>query len=343
VDSVAAQGSCFWFEVPFTPGKSGERTWPLRVLVVDDSNISREIIVAMLESLGIAAEVAEHGAAAVAMAQHAPYDLIFMDLNMPTMDGTAATAAIRNLAFHRSTPIIALTATDDDKERLRCLAAGMNDYLVKPLDPEALTTLVGRWRSGPDVGRNRSDTKGRGRAPSPDIPACLAALGSSVDTAAGLSSLGGDADLYVRLVAQFCSSHRDTSETLRRQAMANDIQGLHRSAHTLLGLAATLGLFSLKAPAQALDVEPSPLLAEDLAAAMDQLIPALEQTLPQQQANTAANDLVDRFGDTLRRAFDEPGARLVAQIESFNYRAALETIETLKVAEFADEFKEKQK
>ena len=117
------------------------------VLVAEDNIVNQKVIVAMLRKLGYASDVVEDGAEAVARLQgDDTYDLVLMDCQMPTMDGFEATLAIRRVPELGDLPVIALTAHALNQERERCLAAGMNDYLVKPVSLKALEKTLEAWR-----------------------------------------------------------------------------------------------------------------------------------------------------------------------------------------------------
>ena len=109
------------------------------------SPISRELSHDVLEHLGSSVTVAEDGQVALARAQAERFDLILMDMQMPRMDGLEATRAIRVDSLNRDTPILAMTANAFDEDRQRCLDAGMNAHLSKPLDFEALEAAMAEW------------------------------------------------------------------------------------------------------------------------------------------------------------------------------------------------------
>ncbi len=109
-----------------------------RILVVDDEPINREVARIQLDSAGLIIDVAEDGAEAIAMAQDNSYAVIFMDMQMPNVDGLEATRQIRMLPDYRETPIIAMTANAFSDDKARCLAAGMSDFLIKPFTPDEL-------------------------------------------------------------------------------------------------------------------------------------------------------------------------------------------------------------
>ena len=126
---------------PATAGATGQR-----VLVVDDNEVNQLVASGILRHLGYAVEVAEDGAKGVAAALASQFHAILMDVQMPELDGYAATAEIRRLeGASRHTPIIAMTATASDEERARCLAAGMDDYLTKPMRRADVATVLSTW------------------------------------------------------------------------------------------------------------------------------------------------------------------------------------------------------
>ncbi len=160
-DSTVGQRSTFWFDIPLpaaAPASAGPASASTavasiapppaaRVLLADDARINQLVGVAMLERLGCTVDVVTNGAEAVDAVLEKDYDVVLMDCLMPVMDGYEATARIRNLeAGSRRTPIIALTASAMVGDRERCLAAGMDDYLAKPLDRAALAGVVARCR-----------------------------------------------------------------------------------------------------------------------------------------------------------------------------------------------------
>jgi signal transduction histidine kinase len=159
VVSAPGAGSTFWIELPF--GQIAARSaamldvadieaalrarGPHRVLVVEDNEFNREIAVELLDNVGISADLAENGRIAVEMAGRGRYDAILMDMQMPVMGGIEAARLIRLQPEHVATPIIAMTANAFDSDRDACLAAGMNDHVPKPVDPDHLYATLLRW------------------------------------------------------------------------------------------------------------------------------------------------------------------------------------------------------
>ncbi|MBI2687623.1 MAG: response regulator [Acidobacteria bacterium] len=161
VDTQLGKGSTFWCRLPLefdkvpTVRRADTELNPASlsnssVLVVEDNAVNRRVAVAFLRKLGCTVETAVDGAAAIQMWQNGNFDLIFMDCQMPEMDGYAATQSIRCIeAGGRRTPIIAMTAHAMSGDRETCLAAGMDDYLAKPLDLDQLSATLSRWTPVP--------------------------------------------------------------------------------------------------------------------------------------------------------------------------------------------------
>ncbi len=121
----------------------------LKILIAEDNKINALLIRSLVERRGHSAEVAENGHQVVEFISAKPFDLILMDMHMPTLDGVAATRKVRALGGPVSeTPIIALTASSEAKDRQRCLDAGMDDFVTKPIDPDELDAALDRWRNG---------------------------------------------------------------------------------------------------------------------------------------------------------------------------------------------------
>lgn len=159
VESVPGQGSEFWFEIPLSrltalpeaaeaePVGSGTGTG--RILVVDDHPVNRQVASMMLAAAGFEVETADDGVQAVEAVRSRPFDVVFMDIHMPIMDGIAACRAIRTLDGVRAqTPVVAMTAATLPEDVARCRAAGMDAHLSKPIEQESLLAAARHsWRS----------------------------------------------------------------------------------------------------------------------------------------------------------------------------------------------------
>jgi CheY-like chemotaxis protein len=166
--STLGVGSSFWFtarlckgtlatiDIQTPPGRSAEDILKQnhrgkRVLLAEDDLFNQEVGRILLEDVGLIVELAADGNAALTLAAHQHYDLIFMDMQMPHLDGLEATRQLRQLADCRTVPIIAMTANAFAEDRKRCLLAGMNDFITKPVDPAVLYDVILRWLQEPAV------------------------------------------------------------------------------------------------------------------------------------------------------------------------------------------------
>ena len=156
-DSKLGVGSTFWFTVKLKKGDEKaastaaavdaeaeirKRYAGQRILVVDDEPINLEVALMQIEAVDLVADTAEDGAEAVAMARKNSYAAIFMDMQMPKLNGVEATQEIRQLPGYRDTPIIAMTANAFAEDKARCMAAGMNDFLIKPFNPDEMFAIL---------------------------------------------------------------------------------------------------------------------------------------------------------------------------------------------------------
>lgn len=209
-----------------------------RLLLVDDNAINREVGVELLQRAGAAVDTAADGRAAVdVLAAGRAYDAVLMDLEMPRMGGLDATRAIRALPGRAGLPIIAWTAHALPEDRARCLAAGMSDYLPKPVAPDRLYATVARWTGGGAAHDVEPDADPSERPEAKDLP--------PLDAMAAIRFLGDDAPLYRRLLATFTAEHTDDATRIRAAIAAGRRAEAREATHALKGLAATLGMAPL--------------------------------------------------------------------------------------------------
>ncbi len=240
-------------------GPAGEsapsnRLGGVRILLTEDNLINQQIAVELLEGVGARVEVANHGGEAVRMLQGVafppPYDLVLMDLQMPEMDGFQATARIRSDPRFAKLPIIAMTAHATMEERQRCLDAGMNDHVSKPIDPDALYATLERWVKPRVEVESAESPPARPASTSP--PADLPAI-EGVDAADGLARVAGNARLFRSLLEQFASKQAGAAGEIAGALERGDRKAAERVAHTVKGVAGNLGIRRIQASAEKLE------------------------------------------------------------------------------------------
>jgi two-component system sensor histidine kinase/response regulator len=217
---------------------------------------------------------------------------------MPVMDGVTATKSIRSNPRYESLPIIAMTANAMDRDRDTCLAAGMNDHIGKPLDPEKLFAALLRW-----IPPRAAATAASAAVPSLAVPS-PASVGAferlvipGIDTATALKRTGGNRKRYESLLSRFADSQAGAIEDIHAALAANDSPTAERTAHSLKGAAANLGATSLAEAAAraeiAIDTKQSigPVL-EELSRSLDTTIREIRAALPAEApaATTASVD-----------------------------------------------------
>jgi len=199
-------------------------TRPLRVLVVEDNEVNQRLAARVLEKRGHRVSLASNGREAVSAVRRSSFDLVLMDVQMPEMGGFEATAAIRKRERCGSRlPIVAMTAHSLEGDRERCLQAGMDAYLAKPVEAAELIETVERLAAG-----RAAQPGGEGRASPP-------ASAPVIDEAAVLARVGGDRKLLASLIRLFLADAPRTLERVRRGLQRGDLSAAAEAAHALKG------------------------------------------------------------------------------------------------------------
>jgi CheY-like chemotaxis protein/HPt (histidine-containing phosphotransfer) domain-containing protein/anti-sigma regulatory factor (Ser/Thr protein kinase) len=202
------------------------RRLPMQILVVEDSDINRKLAIGMLRKFGYTPDVAQDGAEAVEMVRQQRYDLVFMDLQMPVMDGLAATRQIVSmLPAQRRPRIVAMTANALPADRQRCLDAGMDDYIAKPILPVSVQQLIERWAPQRGAAGELADTL---------IDEAILKELAALDEPGSPSVVRG-------LITDYLNETPAALSAIKQHLHHADMDELRRRAHKLAGTSASLG------------------------------------------------------------------------------------------------------
>ena len=240
VAGVAAQ--------PLEPSR-GDIRHRRRVLVVEDNPVNQLVATGLLESLGYLVDVVGDGAQALEVLRAAAYDGVLMDVQMPVLDGYATTRAIREQETGARLPVIAMTAAAVDGERERCVDAGMDDFLTKPVDPVALATALDRW-----LGREHEPAEEQPEEAEP-LPATPPIEGLDTARLDMLRDLDpGDTTYLDRAIDNFQRNSVEAVEAIRSHLLTGDLTALKAAAHKIAGSALNLGARRAGTSARALEL-----------------------------------------------------------------------------------------
>jgi two-component system, sensor histidine kinase and response regulator len=316
-------------------GEQAMRLRGARILLTEDNDINQQIAIELLESTGATVMVANNGREAVEILsngpQPPPFDVVLMDLQMPEMDGYQATAKLRSDARFAALPIIAMTAHATIEERQRCLASGMNDHISKPIDPSALFETVARYyRSAPGTSASvpaiakTSDpvvkTAGvpevESRADNMEIPTV-----EGLNSVEGLLRVAGNRKLYLKLLRQFSAQQSDAPGRITELLKAGDRPAAERTAHTVKGVAANLGVKTVQ------------LAAGELEKAIHDGADAARLESLRQQFATVLTPFVDRLRAALGEEPVSPAAPKAMVVDAAQLKLVVEQM-TRHLAEF---------
>jgi signal transduction histidine kinase/DNA-binding response OmpR family regulator len=219
------------------------------ILLVEDNDINQQIAVELLEMAGLVVTVANNGKIAVEAVENKTFDAVLMDIQMPVMDGYTATKNIRKDKKHAELPIIAMTANAMSGDREKCLVAGMNDHLAKPINPQEVYKTLAQWIeptgkvfSGTQLSHAEDDTDASSSLNLPEF-----------DVHAALSRMSGNVKAYRNTLQKVVSAEKDAVERIRKALDINDYHAAVLITHTLKGVSATIGATFITPSAEKLE------------------------------------------------------------------------------------------
>jgi len=223
----------------------------VRILLAEDNITNQQVALGILKKLGLSADVAGNGRLAVKALKTTPYDLVFMDVQMPEMDGFEATKKIREMEGalpSRRVPIIAMTAHAMQGDKVRCLDAGMDDYLSKPVSLQAVIKILKKW-----LPKTPGPAEAESPQASPDSEVAVSPSPMVFNRSDLLERLGGEEELVDDIIQTFLDDTPLRMEALRRCMESGDVIGAGREAHSIKGSSASMGAVALSEIASELE------------------------------------------------------------------------------------------
>ena len=242
-----------------------------KILLVDDNDINQDVVQELLSLIGIEVITATNGQQALTLLDQHEFDVVLMDVQMPVMDGIEATRRMRSQSRFEHLPVIALTASALSGDRERCLAAGMNDYISKPIAPDILYRILLRWQSRraleniddsqTNIVNDDAEMNSHGHKPNKHLPETVTASVTQLYNISGLNV--GDAlerllnneTLYVKIIQRFINERSDIVDVIEAEIANNNITQALNHAHSFKSLAGTIGAEELQELALQIELE----------------------------------------------------------------------------------------
>lgn len=220
-----------------------------KILLVEDNEDNQEVVLGLLGDTGLQIDIAGNGQIAVEKITQTAYALVFMDMQMPVMDGLQATREIRKIPSLASVPIIAMTANAMQQDQDACLEAGMNDFVAKPIDPEQLVQTLKRWLPL-HLGANLESLAGISSAEPSAGTTNTTAL---INTNQGIRRVLGNRGMYFSLLQKFSAKQADAALRIKAAIEASNLKEAELIAHTVKGLAGNIGATEVQEAAAILE------------------------------------------------------------------------------------------
>jgi len=212
-----------------------------RILLAEDNLLNQQIATEILEDEGFVVEIANNGEEAVNMTNKSQYDIVLMDMQMPIMDGLEATKTIRQKFSKNDLPILAMTANASDADRDKCLEAGMNAHITKPIDPNLLFAGLAKWikeKNSKLINDEKILISAKEEIKVPEI--------NGLDSRLGLQVAAGKVSLYIKMLKTFSHDQINAVSDIKRALDIKDYLTAQRVAHTLKGTCGSIGAIEIQ-------------------------------------------------------------------------------------------------
>ncbi len=287
-----------------------------RLLLAEDNDINQQIAGELLEGAGATVTIANNGREVVEILskgpQPPPFDAVLMDLQMPEMDGYQATTKLRADPRFATLTIIAMTAHATIEERQRCIAAGMNDHISKPIDPGNLFETVGRYYKPTDAAAPAKPAE----APVPPTDNGVPNI-QGLDTKDGLARVAGNQKLYLKILRQFAEQQGPAVGQITEALSKGDAALAERLAHTLKGVAGNIG------------AKPVQMVSGDLEKLIRERAGAEQIKAGSENVSALLDPLVARLQTVLNVASPQPTAQPAAAVDPAQTREAATELKKL--------------
>jgi PAS domain S-box-containing protein len=353
---IRIMGSCDEDEgmAPDAPTETFEQLATIagsRILLVEDNSLNQEVATELLRDAGFIVDIAENGQVALDRIRTADYAIVLMDMQMPVMDGLTATREIRKEARFADLPVVAMTANAMQGDRDRCLAAGMNDHVAKPIEPDNLWKALLKWIK-PLPSPAIAPTVQPRVVQEVNLPSGIEGL----DITTGLNRVLGKKALYLSMLRQFVAGQKSIVAEIFKALEGNSWDTAERLAHTLKGVCGTIGATGLQQLAEKLEdairerrpPEEVEACLEDIKMPLASLLTQLEKKLVKERSDAAltldpeqlkgvcdhlealladddaeAYDVLHAHADLLSAAFPSHYLMIADAIRAFDFNAAL--------------------
>ncbi|KWT88545.1 response regulator [Candidatus Magnetominusculus xianensis] len=337
-----------------------------RVLLVEDNELNQQVALELLADSGFITDLAENGEIAVRMATENSYNIILMDMQMPVMDGVAATIEIRKYSQCADVPILAMTANAMITDKEKCLEAGMNDHVAKPIDPDKLFECMLKWipplRTTGAAATLIAPVAVKAPECSGGVDDQLAALRAvaGLDVASALKRVLGKPASYISLLKKFIAGQADSAEEVKKALNEGREGDAERIAHTAKGTAGNIGATVVQEKAERLEhaikhrsaVEETEAIRKEFAETLHGFLIGLQGAMPQEKKTTEtvavdmealkpvisrleallsdddseAADVFAESSDMLNCAFGGAAKDIEAAIQNYDFEKALLTL-----------------